>query len=139
MVNGAPKFDWIENKLLDSTGNLFEVLDDNTVLFCCPADSEADHSFMMTYQYRDLKIQTFDQSFSQSFNALILGYGNAELDLLNRPQNSNPLVQEIFDELTIRFEEDWMPFFMNVYKYSLLELIPYCTDEELKRIKIALK
>jgi len=28
---------------------------------------------------------------------------------------------------------------MNVYKYSLLDLIPYCTDEEPKRIQAVLK
>ncbi len=47
--------------------------------------------------------------------------------------------QEVLDALTRRFEDDWMPFFMDVYQYSLLELIPYCTDAELERIKVALK
>ena len=112
-----------------------EMVDDNTIYACGLVDNESDNPFAMTYQYHDPSKQTFPNP----FNGIIPGYGGSYIKRINRPQNSNPLAQKVYDALIIRFENDWMPFFMDVYQYSLLELIPYCTDEELKRIQAFLQ
>ncbi len=124
----------MENDSSSFTVDPVEMVDDNTILACGLVDNDSNHPFAMTYQYHDPSKQTFPNP----FNGIIPGYGGSYIEMINRPQNSNALVQEISDELSIRFEDDEMPFFMNVYQYSLLELIPYCTDEELKRIQAVL-
>ena len=124
----------MENDSSSFTVDPVEMVDDNTILACGLVDNDSNHPFAMTYQYHDPSKQTFPNP----FNGIIPGYGGSYIERINRPPNSNPLTQKVFDELSIRFEDDGMPFFMDNYQYSLLELIPYCTDEELKRIQAVL-
>ena len=109
-----------------------EMLDDNNIYYNGLIDSSR---FAMTYQYADPSKQTF----AEPYNGVVGGYEYTQLDVINRPKNTTTIAQEVFDALTRRFEDDWMPFFMDVYQYSLLDLIPYCTDAELERIKVVLK